>query len=449
MPKSCLRGKSHQLSLRSGHLEAEAQMGVLSEDESDTSALFTESELDDSDLDFARRRPRAPVAPPRGAPANDERDDAPRFSSEDEEDEPRRAPSPPPAAAPTWVGPSASSGASTRAAAAAAAAPVGRPGGATGGAVPTFSFSHRASDSGIGSARQTSYAPAASSRPPPTAPSSRGGTASAQSSPARRPTAASSSRPNSSNILASVLGIDVERGVEGFDDEDDSYDVASPLRGGKESRRDRAARLAREGTSRRQDRRGESDDVGKGKSLGSLNLAAVAKFGTGARWSARGSGHEIGAWTARQAHLAVDGRTTATWLVACAAAHHHGGLIACLWESGGQWAAPGHDLPIAVLTVCAALGGGKGALGSNWRTQAVLQVGHVCALAFALGLDVFVMARMSDVMAATMARPELAANRRAARGGVGLALAAKALALPLSMIHAIRVVWPGRGAPRE
>lgn len=424
-------------------------MGVLSEDESDTSALFTESELDDSDLDFARRRPRAPVAPPRGAPANDERDDAPRFSSEDEEDEPRRAPSPPPAAAPTWVGPSASSGASTRAAAAAAAAPVGRPGGATGGAVPTFSFSHRASDSGIGSARQTSYAPAASSRPPPTAPSSRGGTASAQSSPARRPTAASSSRPNSSNILASVLGIDVERGVEGFDDEDDSYDVASPLRGGKESRRDRAARLAREGTSRRQDRRGESDDVGKGKSLGSLNLAAVAKFGTGARWSARGSGHEIGAWTARQATLAVDGRTTATWLVACAAAQLLGGLVACLWESGGQWAAPGHDLPIAVLTVCAALAGGKGALGSNWRTQAVLQVGHVCALAFALGLDVFVMARMSDVMAATMARPELAANRRAARGGVGLALAAKALALPLSMIHAIRVVWPGRGAPRE
>ena len=60
-------------------------MGVLSEDESDTSALFTESELDDSDLDFARRRPRAPVAPPRGAPANDARDDAPRFSSEDEE----------------------------------------------------------------------------------------------------------------------------------------------------------------------------------------------------------------------------------------------------------------------------------------------------------------------------------------------------------------------------
>lgn len=221
------------------------------------------------------------------------------------------------------------------------------------------------------------------------------------------------------------------------------------MRGGKESRRDRAARLAREGTSRRQDRRGESDDVGKGKSLGSLNLAAVAKFGTGARWSARGSGHEIGAWTARQATLAVDGRTTATWLVACAAAQLLGGLVACLWESGGQWAAPGHDLPIAVLTVCAALAGGKGALGSNWRTQAVLQVGHVCALAFALGLDVFVMARMSDVMAATMARPELAANRRAARGGVGLALAAKALALPLSMIHAIRVVWPGRGAPRE
>lgn len=431
---------------------------MLSEDESDTSALFTESELDDSDLDFARRRPRAPIAPPRGASANDARDDAPRFSSEDEEDEPRRAPSPPPAAAPTWVRPGASSGASTRAAAAAAAAPVGRPGGATGGAVPTFSFSHRASDSGIGSARQASYAPAASSRPPPTAPSSRGGTASAQSSPARRPTAsahaAASSRPNSgNNILASVLGIDVERGVGGFD-EDEDEDVASPLRGGprggKESRRDRAARLAREGTSRRgRDRRGEYDGVVDGKSLGALNLAAVAKFGTGARWSARGSGHEIGAWTARQATLAVDGRTTATWLVGCAAAQLLGGLVACLWESGGQWAAPGHDLPIAVLTICAALGGGKGALGSNWRTQAVLQVGHVCALAFASGLDVFVMARMSDVMAATMARPELAANRRAARGGVGLALAAKALALPLSMIHAVRVVWPGRGAPRE
>ena len=240
----------------------------------------------------------------------------------------------------------------------------------------------------------------------------------------------------------------------GFDDDDDDEDVASPLRGGprggKESRRDRAARLAREGTSRRgRDRRGESNGVVDGKSLGALNLAAVAKFGTGARWSARGSGHEIGAWTARQAHLAVDGRTTATWLVGCAAAQLLGGLVACLWESGGQWAAPGHDLPIAVLTICAALGGGKGALGSNWRTQAVLQVGHVCALAFASGLDVFVMARMSDVMAATMARPELAANRRAARGGVGLALAAKALALPLSMIHAVRVVWPGRGAPRE
>ena len=252
---------------------------MLSEDESDTSALFTESELDDSDLDFARRRPRAPVAPPRGAPANDERDDAPRFSSEDEEDEPRRAPSPPPAAAPTWVGPGASSSANTRAAAAAAAAPVGRPGGATGGAVPTFSFSHRASDSGIGSARQTSYAPAASSRPPPTAPASRGGTASAQSSPARRPAApshaAASSQPNSSNILASVLGIDVERGVGGFDDDDDDEDVASPLRGGprggKESRRDRAARLAREGTSRR----GRDNGVVDGKSLGALNLARV------------------------------------------------------------------------------------------------------------------------------------------------------------------------------
>ena len=88
-------------------------------------------------------------------------------------------------------------------------------------------------------------------------------------------------------------------------------------------------------------------------------------------------------------------------------------------------------------------------MGSNRRTRAVLQVGHVCALAFASGLDVFVLARMSDVMAATTARPELAANRRAARGGVGLALAAKALALPLSMIHAVKVVWPGRGAPRE
>ena len=30
-----------------------------------------------------------------------------------------------------------------------------------------------------------------------------------------------------------------------------------------------------------------------------------------------------------------------------------------------------------------------------------------------------------------------------------LALAATAVALPLSVIHAARVVWPGRGAPRE
>jgi len=241
-----------------------------------------------------------------------------------------------------------------------------------------------------------------------------------------------------------VLGIDLERGVGG-DSDDDDEDIASPLRGGrrgKESRRDRAARLARDG----RDQTGQTK--GSGSNSGRLNLSSVSKFGTGARWSARGSGHEIGAWTARQAALAVDGRTTATWLIVCAAAQLLGGLIACLWESGGQWAAPGHDLPIAVLTVCAALAGGKGALGSNWRTQAVLQVGHVCALGFALGLDVFVMARMSDIMLLGT-RPELVANRRAARGGVGLALAAKAVALPLSMIHAARVVWPGRGAPRE
>ena len=70
-------------------------MGVLS-DESDTSALFTESELDDSDLDFAARRPgRPPVASPR-VPTNDAREM--RFSSEDEEEEePRPAPRPPPA----------------------------------------------------------------------------------------------------------------------------------------------------------------------------------------------------------------------------------------------------------------------------------------------------------------------------------------------------------------
>ena len=89
-------------------------MGVLS-DESDTSALFTESELDDSDLDFAARRPgRPPVASPR-VPTNDAREM--RFSSEDEEEEePRPAPRPPPAAAPTWVGPNTTMGMSTRAA---------------------------------------------------------------------------------------------------------------------------------------------------------------------------------------------------------------------------------------------------------------------------------------------------------------------------------------------
>lgn len=418
-------------------------MGVLS-DESDTSALFTESELDDSDLDFAARRPgRPPVASPR-VPTNDAREM--RFSSEDEEEEePRPAPRPPPAAAPTWVGPNTTMGTSTRAASASASAPVGRPGaGGTGGGVPTFSFSHRSNDSGVGAPRQASYAPAPVSRPPPPAPR---GTTSAQSSPARRPTAsASSTQPSSNNILASVLGIDLERGVGG-DSDDDDEDIASPLRGGrrgKESRRDRAARLARDG----RDQLAQGGTTTKGSNGGRLNLSSVSKFGTGARWSARGSGHEIGAWTARQAALAVDGRTTATWLIVCAAAQLLGGLIACLWESGGQWAAPGHDLPIAVLTVCAALAGGKGALGSNWRTQAVLQVGHVCALGFALGLDVFVMARMSDIMLLGT-RPELVANRRAARGGVGLALAAKAVALPLSVIHAARVVWPGRGAPRE
>ena len=133
-----------------------------------------------------------------------------------------------------------------------------------------------------------------------------------------------------------MLGIDLERGVGG-DSDDDDEDIASPLRGGrrgKESRRDRAARLARDG----RDQLAQGGTTTKGSNGGRLNLSSVSKFGTGARWSARGSGHEIGAWTARQAALAVDGRTTATWLIVCAAALLLGGLIACLWESGGQWA---------------------------------------------------------------------------------------------------------------
>jgi|AntAceMinimDraft_1070359.scaffolds.fasta_scaffold75664_1 hypothetical protein len=42
-----------------------------------------------------------------------------------------------------------------------------------------------------------------------------------------------------------------------------------------------------------------------------------------------------------------------------------GGLAATLWESGSQWAAPQHDLPIAIFTAVAALGGGRGAMAGH------------------------------------------------------------------------------------
>jgi hypothetical protein len=47
-----------------------------------------------------------------------------------------------------------------------------------------------------------------------------------------------------------------------------------------------------------------------------------------------------------------------------------------MWESGAQWAAPQHDLPVALLTAIAALGGGRGAMGSNRATAALLQVNY-------------------------------------------------------------------------
>ena len=361
---------------------------------------------------------------PRAGPRRTTRETTrPRFSSEDEEDEQRRAPSPPPAAAPTWVGPGTSW---------ARAHEPPRPPRRLPWAGRLWSDRRcgahllvLASRLGLGHEARGKHRTRPPRRRDPRHPHRhRGGNRERAELPGeRRPaaslSAAASSQPNSSKHPRLGPRHHVERGVGSFDDDDDDEDVASPARWtarGQGEPEDRAARLAREGTSRRQDRRGEGGDGGGNKrenrSARSTSRrrqsSALARggprAGPGTR-SARGpQGRQRSRWTDEPPRRG-------SWRAPPRAPRGPRP-----WESGGQWAA-GHDLPIAVLTVCAALGGGKGALGSNWRTQAVLQVGHVCALAFALGLPAYSSSLLSDVMAATMARPELAANRRAARGG--------------------------------
>ena len=68
-------------------------------------------------------------------------------------------------------------------------------------------------------------------------------------------------------------------------------------RGGKETGGTRGE--AGEGRTSRRGRAARRVHGVVGGNRSATNLA-VAKFGTGARWSTRGSGHEIGAWTARR-----------------------------------------------------------------------------------------------------------------------------------------------------
>ena len=122
-----------------------------------------------------------------------------------------------------------------------------------------------------------------------------------------------------------------------------------------------------------------------------------------------------------------------------------------MWESGAQWAAPQHDLPVALLTAIAALGGGRGAMGSNRATAAQLQVGHVIVLILASAVDVYALARMRTEMTARRGGglEQYATGRRVGQLGVALALVGKVVAFPISLVHARRVVWPGHTPPPD
>ena len=169
-----------------------------------------------------------------------------------------------------------------------------------------------------------------------------------------------------------------------------------------------------------------------------------------------------------------------------------GGFLAALWESGTQYAAPPHALPVASWGLaCAAMdafedasdffasGAGRGRTlfsssrggasassrergdGSREtaphelflagsarrrRVAALAQATHCFALAFALALDAVAIGRMDEVLASRASPSRFDANRRAARAGTWIALVAKVLAAPFAWALAARAIARLRAA---
>ena len=268
-----------------------------------------------------------------------------------------------------------------------------------------------------------------------------GGSGSARGSPVKRPAAASRKEPTAKNILAQVLRLDdVEAGGGGgggsSDDEDD--DDVTPLRNVSYRARAATSTSAR-GASRAASRVGGGGGSGVKLDLRKLKLSHL---GSQSRWSARSGGDEVGSWTARQAAGVMTGRTSAAWLTAAALVQLAGGLMAAVWESGSQWAVPQHDLPIAVFVVVAARATARDALGAGRRSMMMMQLGAVLAMVFGGVIDVVALSKMQETMADPRSPAELGTSRKVGQFGVGTALAGKVLSLPIAAWHAKWVLWP-------
>ena len=198
-------------------------------------------------------------------------------------------------------------------------------------------------------------------------------------------------RPPSSELLARTLGIP-PGSVGERDDRDrpgflDAEDASSPLRGGggggrtvgasarrsrrgrdaapapapapapppaSESRRARVARLNAVVKSGGDD----ADEIPPRKQRSSAFFASLdlRALGSTDRWAAGAGGGEAATFLDRLRARAADPRHAATWLVGLAALQFLGGFLAALWESGTQYAAPPHALPVASWGLaCAAM----------------------------------------------------------------------------------------------
>ncbi len=329
-------------------------------------------------------------------------------------------------------------------------------------------------------------------------------------------------RPPSSELLARTLGIP-PGSVGERDDRDrpgflDAEDASSPLRGGgggrtvgpsarrsrrgrdaapapapapppaSESRRARVARLNAVVKSGGDD----ADEIPPRKQRSSAFFASLdlRALGSTDRWAAGAGGGEAATFLDRLRARAADPRHAATWLVGLAALQFLGGFLAALWESGTQYAAPPHALPVASWGLaCAAMdafedasdasGAGRGRTlfsssrggassssrergdGSREtaphelflagsarrrRVAALAQATHCFALAFAVALDAVAIGRMDEVLASRASPSRFDANRRAARAGTWIALVAKVLAAPFAWALAARAIARLRAA---